>query len=841
MESPAEEIDILLNEIPRATSAPPHFQSSSVAPQPSPMPSFPDVLFERKLPSCLSDSRVLCMSENLNPNAGQNSSSSRSAGITPRVSQASPNQRTLASLQQNPPSCLTDRNDAAMEKALASLSLKENDPGSFQVLLGNRDKVYTPNALDDLSMLNTAPPASSVNTFQHATTLAPQAVMVEDLSTLSSSYPSMTCSFTGGSLWDRSHLQKAHMSHDIAPALNASLDSSVFRTGSSLLKDEPGLSTRSKNLTTQQQQITEQVACQQGYDWNPLQKGSYFSSVVGNREAREIFQQPGFRGVHNVDLRGNCIMSSSSGLSQDSQLLALLQHQKLQMPRQTLEEKLQMQQFRSSVDAGILDQIRYMKGLTKYPAYMTDIGNIHYISGSLPPTYENPFVGSDTKCRYYAQGHCVLGNTCPYLHPHSCTEGSTFLLSAKEGFTGAGVYERLSGLIPSQEHQQRQAHSNGNYDDFAGMLGGRRRKEKPGFMMGNSDSLLPLNERLSAKAFVEGSSESLQELSKFIELEDIKGSIFAVAKDQNGCRNLQRKLDEARPEDVEKIFHEIKDHVGHLMIDPFGNYLVQKLLDACSESHCTSILEAVIKNDDLISISLNSHGTRAVQKLIETLRTPDQTALLISSLKHGVVTLIKDLNGNHVVQRCLQGLPSDDNQFIFDAATSHCVEIASHKHGCCVLQRCLDYASDRQKQQLVTEIAVNSLALSQDQYGNYVVQYILGLGLPWVLAEVFSRLEGSFVHLSMQKFSSNVVEKCLNVGLDESKETIMEEILSSSSFGQLLQDQFGNYVIQSALKVTEVLQEQLHRTIVDAIKPYEHVLKSSPFGKRILSRIQDKK
>ena len=50
------------------------------------------------------------------------------------------------------------------------------------------------------------------------------------------------------------------------------------------------------------------------------------------------------------------------------------------------------------------------------------------------------------------------------------------------------------------------------------------------------------------------------------------------------------------------------------------------------------------------------------------------------------MALIKDLNGNHVVQRCLQRLGPEDSQFIYDAAGEHCVEVASHRHGCCVLQ-----------------------------------------------------------------------------------------------------------------------------------------------------------
>ena len=88
-------------------------------------------------------------------------------------------------------------------------------------------------------------------------------------------------------------------------------------------------------------------------------------------------------------------------------------------------------------------------------------------------------------------------------------------------------------------------------------------------------------------------------------------------------------------------------------------------------------------------------------------------SLLLPSLLPGVVSLIKDLNGNHVVQRCLQRLGPADSQFIYDAAGANCVEIASHRHGCCVLQRCIDYATSAQKTALVEKIAASSLILSQ--------------------------------------------------------------------------------------------------------------------------------
>lgn len=73
---------------------------------------------------------------------------------------------------------------------------------------------------------------------------------------------------------------------------------------------------------------------------------------------------------------------------------------------------------------------------------------------------------------------------------------------------------------------------------------------------------------------------------------------------------------------------------------------------------------------------------------------------MIVALEPNVVALIKDLNGNHVIQKCLHKLSPEHNQFIYDTVSQHCIEVASHKHGCCVYQRCIDHAVQSQKVKL---------------------------------------------------------------------------------------------------------------------------------------------
>lgn len=323
---------------------------------------------------------------------------------------------------------------------------------------------------------------------------------------------------------------------------------------------------------------------------------------------------------------------------------------------------------------------------------------------------------------------------------------------------------------------------------------------------------------------------------KFNSIEEVVGQVIQVAQDQNGCRFLQRKFDEGGAQTIAYVFPEILENVTSLMKDPFGNYLIQKLLDRCSEEQRTEVVKAVAEKGELVTIALSTHGTRAVQKLIETLTSKEQRALAIQALAPGVVHLIKDLNGNHVVQRCLQRLGPEDSQFIYDTAVTYCVEIASHRHGCCVLQRCIDFATHEQRRSLIMEISTHAYELSQDAFGNYVVQYVLDLGQPEASQRIMTVLSGHYAELAVQKFSSNVVEKCLKLGgLDDARESIIREIMESPALPRLLQDQYGNYVIQSALAVTS---GSLHQALVKSIQPYLSTLRGTPHGKRILQKVK---
>jgi hypothetical protein len=56
-------------------------------------------------------------------------------------------------------------------------------------------------------------------------------------------------------------------------------------------------------------------------------------------------------------------------------------------------------------------------------------------------------------------------------------------------------------------------------------------------------------------------------------------------------------------------------------------------------------------------------------------------------------------------------------QFIFEAAATHCFEMAIHRHGCCVLQRCISSARGGYQAKLIVEVCAHGFELAQDPFG----------------------------------------------------------------------------------------------------------------------------
>lgn len=269
-----------------------------------------------------------------------------------------------------------------------------------------------------------------------------------------------------------------------------------------------------------------------------------------------------------------------------------------------------------------------------------------------------------------------------------------------------------------------------------------------------------------------------------------------IAKDQEGSRFLQKRLDQSG-EDVWKFLTK-NLNILELCTDLFGNYVIQKLID---NPTCRTIVGENIM-DKLVELSSNTFGCRVVQKLITNSEMEDSQTILtikiISKLRPHLLTLVYDANGNHVVQRvvahyskketqcqtCLiNGIDSCNNESDPQCVHGHhdsneescrngydnhsnlsnifekeCIILAKHKYGCRVLQKLFETSLNNY---MVDQLVEQSIDLAENQYGNYVLQHIIGLNYEYC-QKITDKTIPHLYEYSTHKFASNVIETIIH-------------------------------------------------------------------------------
>lgn len=64
----------------------------------------------------------------------------------------------------------------------------------------------------------------------------------------------------------------------------------------------------------------------------------------------------------------------------------------------------------------------------------------------------------------------------------------------------------------------------------------------------------------------------------------------------------------------------------------------------------------------------------------------EQKAQLVRELDGHVMRCVRDQNGNHVIQKCIESIPTEKIGFIISAFRSQVATLSMHPYGCRVIQ-----------------------------------------------------------------------------------------------------------------------------------------------------------
>ncbi|KAJ4813325.1 Pumilio [Rhynchospora pubera] len=322
-----------------------------------------------------------------------------------------------------------------------------------------------------------------------------------------------------------------------------------------------------------------------------------------------------------------------------------------------------------------------------------------------------------------------------------------------------------------------------------------------------------------------------------LKLCEVIGHAEEFSFDQKGSRFIQEKLETATNEEKDIIFQEIRPLVMNLIIDMFGNFVIQKYFDYGSLEQIRELADILLGN--VVNLTVHKYGCRVLQTALEVVDM-DKRVSIAKELDGHVIQCSCDQHGNHVVSKIIECVPQELIDFIISSLSAEITSLSAHPYGHHVIQtllECCDEASDRIV--MVRHILQDLFALSHDQYGNYIIQHILENGKPQERSAIIQILSGNVLKMSKHKFASNVIEKGLRFGTPQEQCHMVDEILRFTNECDTLQmmayDQYGNCLVQTALEVSN--SEQLVN-MISRIIHYLNVAKRFTYELSFISMIE---
>ncbi|KAL0398855.1 UNVERIFIED_CONTAM: putative pumilio21 [Sesamum radiatum] len=255
-------------------------------------------------------------------------------------------------------------------------------------------------------------------------------------------------------------------------------------------------------------------------------------------------------------------------------------------------------------------------------------------------------------------------------------------------------------------------------------------------------------------------------------------------------------------EQKESLVSILEGSIFMLMLDRRLHFLYSMLIDACEGQQLDSLVERVLSQGEyFVSAAFCKQG--------------------------------------NVIVQCLVLFRSQPNEILYENAIYHFRDLATHEVGCRSLNDCISLIGGEQRITLLNHIADISDYLSYDPYGNYVVQNLLSLRNTDITNRITGRLQNQFIRLSVIKGGSHVVEKCMEAS-DNGILAVVEEILDCPKAPfRLARDQFGNYIIQTALKKTkEQGFNSFYNALVWRLEPHRRAICRTTGGKNVLSILE---
>ncbi|KMK59193.1 Pumilio-family RNA binding repeat domain-containing protein [Aspergillus fumigatus Z5] len=286
--------------------------------------------------------------------------------------------------------------------------------------------------------------------------------------------------------------------------------------------------------------------------------------------------------------------------------------------------------------------------------------------------------------------------------------------------------------------------------------------------------------------------------------------------DQQASIFLQQKLKVGTAEQKYDIIEAITHQAYPLMVNRFGNFLVQRCFEHGTTEQVVAIANAIKGNT--LSLSMDPFGCHVVQKAFDSV-PEEHKAVMVHELLCRIPETVIHRYACHVWQKLFElrwsGEPPQIMAKVNEALQGMWHEVALGETGSLVVQNIFENCVEDEKRPAIEEVIAKIDVLAHGQFGNWCIQHICEHGAPQDKTRAIEHVLLWSVDYSMDQFASKIVEKCLKIGGSEFLDRYLSRVCTGRTerprmpLIDIAGDQYGNYLIQWILMNAAPHQREL--------------------------------
>ncbi|KAF8468376.1 armadillo-type protein [Kalaharituber pfeilii] len=307
--------------------------------------------------------------------------------------------------------------------------------------------------------------------------------------------------------------------------------------------------------------------------------------------------------------------------------------------------------------------------------------------------------------------------------------------------------------------------------------------------------------------------------------------------DQQASIFLQQKLKIGTPEQKHAIVDAIVSQAYPLMVNRFGNFLVQRCFEHGTPEQIDGIANAIRGNT--LALSMDAFGCHVVQKALDCVNE-EFKATMVSELLRRIPETVIHRYACHVWQKLFElrwvDAPPQIMKYVNEALRGRWSEVALGETGSLVVQNIFENCLEEDKRPCISEVLASIDLIAHGQFGNWCIQHICEHGAPADRSRAIDVVIHNAPEYSMDQYASKVVEKCLKIGGAEFLDRYLDRVCEGRPdrpripLIDIASDQYGNYLVQWILQHASATHRE---QVASHIRKHMVSLRGSKFGSRV--------